>query len=100
MFLVGVLGNGSLGFALCCGPGARSRSPLLLGLITADLLVCSLSGPVTAALYTLTSWTQTWYHAALFVQVHLYQIHYVDGPGKLCNCIYGDVKLNPELRLN
>ncbi|XP_068917071.1 galanin receptor type 3 isoform X2 [Tenebrio molitor] len=68
MFLVGVLGNGSLGLTLCCGPGAKTRSPLLFGLIVADLLVCCLSGPVTAALYVLTSWTQTWRHVALFVQ--------------------------------
>ena len=69
MFLVGVLGNGSLGLTLCCGPGAKSRSPLLFGLIVADLLVCCLSGPITAALYVLSSWTQTWRHVALFIQV-------------------------------
>lgn len=69
MFLVGVLGNGTLGLTLCCGPGAKTRSPLLFGLIFADLLVCSLSGPVTAALYVLSNWTQTWRYIALFVQV-------------------------------
>lgn len=69
MFLVGVLGNGSLGLALCCGPGARTRSPLLLGLIAADLVVCGVSGPVTAALYAITNWNQTWKHVALFFQV-------------------------------
>ncbi|RZC42057.1 galanin receptor type 3 [Asbolus verrucosus] len=68
MFLVGVLGNGSLGLTLCCGPGAKTRSPLLFGLIVADLLVCCLSGPITAALYVLSSWTQTWWHVALFIQ--------------------------------
>lgn len=69
IFLVGVISNGSLGLALCCGPGAKTRSPLLLGLITADLLVCGLSGPVTAALYTVSSWTQTWHQIAFFIQV-------------------------------
>lgn len=71
MFLIGVLSNGSLGLALCCGPGARTRSPLLLGLIAADLVVCGISGPVTAALYVVTSWSHTWRHVALFFQVFL-----------------------------
>ncbi|KAL3290170.1 hypothetical protein HHI36_023531 [Cryptolaemus montrouzieri] len=69
MFFVGVLGNGILGLTLCCGPGAKSRSPLLFGMIFADLLVCSVSGPLTAALYVISPWTQTWFHIALFVQV-------------------------------
>ncbi|KAK9889869.1 hypothetical protein WA026_008671 [Henosepilachna vigintioctopunctata] len=68
IFLIGVVGNGILGLTLCCGPGVKSRSPLLFGLILADLLVCSLSGPLTAALYVLSPWTQTWFHIALFVQ--------------------------------
>ncbi|XP_044256671.1 somatostatin receptor type 4 [Tribolium madens] len=68
MFLVGVLGNGTLCLTLCCGPGAKTRSPLLFGLIFADLLVCCLSGPVTAALYVLSNWTQTWKYIALFIQ--------------------------------
>lgn len=69
MFLVGVLGNGSLGLTLCCGPGAKTRSPLLFGLIVADLLVCCLSGPITAAFYVITFTSQLWYRIALFIQV-------------------------------
>ncbi|XP_031335415.1 C-X-C chemokine receptor type 2 [Photinus pyralis] len=68
MFLVGLLGNGSLGLTLCCGPGAKARSPLLLGLVAADFLVCCLSGPVTAAIYVTSTLSQTWLRVALFVQ--------------------------------
>ncbi|XP_022915564.1 galanin receptor type 3 [Onthophagus taurus] len=68
MFLVGVLANGTLGLALCTGPGAKSRSPLLLGLVAADFCVCCLSGPITAALYTITTWTQSWSNIAIFLQ--------------------------------
>lgn len=70
MFLVGVLGNGTLGIALCSGPGAKHRSPLLLGLVAADFCVCCLSGPVTAAIYMITSWSESWFHIASFIQVY------------------------------
>ena len=70
VFLIGVLGNGTLGIALCSGPGARNRSPLLLCLVAADFLVCCISGPVTAAIYAVTSWAESWLCIATFVQVH------------------------------
>lgn len=69
IFFAGVLGNGSLGLALCCGPGARTRSPLLLGLIAADFMVCAVSGPVTAALYSATKLNEKLKRFALFFQV-------------------------------
>lgn len=75
MFLLGLLGNGSLGLTLCCGPGARFRSPLLLGLITADFFVCCISGPITAALYVITTWNQLWLQVALFAQVNFAVFH-------------------------
>ncbi|KAF5294479.1 hypothetical protein FQR65_LT01605 [Abscondita terminalis] len=68
IFLVGLLGNGSLGLTLCCGPGAKARSPLLLGLVAADFFVCCLSGPVTVALYLTSTSSQPWLRIALFVQ--------------------------------
>lgn len=71
MFLVGLMGNGSLFASLCLGPGPRARSPILLGLVAADFLVCSLSGPATAALYIVPheNWTQPWLRIAQFMQV-------------------------------
>ncbi|XP_065166075.1 5-hydroxytryptamine receptor 7 isoform X2 [Atheta coriaria] len=68
VFLVGVLGNGSLGLALCSGPGAKNRSPLLLGMVAADFFVCCIAGPVTAATYAVSSWSNVWWRIAQFLQ--------------------------------
>ncbi|XP_050497447.1 endothelin receptor type B isoform X1 [Diabrotica virgifera virgifera] len=51
LFFVGVIGNGTLAVNLYWGRG--SKSPLLLGLIIADFFVCCLSGPITAATYSM-----------------------------------------------
>ncbi|XP_018331570.1 uncharacterized protein LOC108741301 isoform X2 [Agrilus planipennis] len=68
VFFMGLMGNGCLVLMLCCGRGARMRSPLLLGLVFADLFVCCLSGPITAARYVITTWTQPWERLAIFMQ--------------------------------
>lgn len=69
VFLTGVLVNGSLGLALCNGQGAKNRSPLLLGLVAADFFVCSLAGPITAVIYAVSTWRQSWLIVAYFIQV-------------------------------
>lgn len=70
IFLLGVLGNGSLGLALSSGPGGKNRSPLLLGLVAADFFVCCLSGPVTAVIYAVSTLSSSWFDIALFLQVN------------------------------
>ncbi|KAG5894334.1 hypothetical protein JTB14_004378 [Gonioctena quinquepunctata] len=67
LFLVGVIGNGALAVTLWWGRG--SKSPLLLGLIIADFFVCCLSGPITAALYTLPTNSAAWLVIAQFMQI-------------------------------
>ncbi|XP_057667997.1 substance-K receptor [Diorhabda carinulata] len=66
LFLIGVVGNGTLAVTLWWGRG--SKSPLLLGLIIADFFVCCLSGPITAALYTIPSDSPVWLIIAQFMQ--------------------------------
>lgn len=71
VFLLGVLGNVIIGVSLTSGTGGRNRNPLLLGLVTADFLVCCLSAPVTAVLYAISSITYTWSRTAVFFQVKI-----------------------------
>lgn len=86
VLVVGVLANAGLALTVCSqqgahgsakgmGPGARvrSRSPLLLGLCAADLLVCCLSAPLTVcfALLAARPWpfAAPWCKVAFFLQV-------------------------------
>ncbi|KAJ8930860.1 hypothetical protein NQ314_016279, partial [Rhamnusium bicolor] len=75
LFLIGMVGNGTLAVSLWWGRG--SKSPLLLGLVVADFFVCCLSGPITAALYTLPPNSTAWLLVAQFMQCleHVY-IHF------------------------
>ena len=57
IFLVGVIGNGSLMFILCRHKSMRSApNTLIFNLALGDILVLACSVPFTSTIYTFDSW--------------------------------------------
>lgn len=84
LFLLGIIGNGTLAFSLWWGRG--SKSPLLMGLITADFLVCCLSGPITATIYAIPANSPYWINLAEFMQVNIFFHRNLSVPEILSDC--------------
>ncbi|GLV43136.1 uncharacterized protein CBL_14185 [Carabus blaptoides fortunei] len=72
VLVVGVLANASLAISVCGQQSSRNKSPLLLSLCLADLLVCCLSAPITVCFTLLASkpwpFTAPWCKLAFFLQ--------------------------------